>query len=945
MNSPPFLTPKIREQTDRAAPGRTCLLVLGMHRSGTSAIARLLSLAGAKLPASLMGAGKGNATGHWESGSLVQYHDRLLKELGSDWRDWRALEIGRLPLERRRDIKTEIGDLLAAEFGDAPLFVVKDPRICRFAPLFLEALEGARIGLRIVHILRNPLEVAESLQRRDGLQRTDAVLQWLRHALDSEAATRSRNRVVLSYAALLKDWRAALMKVTEALQVDWPYSADEISGEVAPFLDGALRHHAHTTEDVLFDPAIRDWVGEAYAALLVLEQNPGSEAAERTLDAIRREFNHAAPVLHKLLAESRSQREKQFAQLKDAFTQSGNELDRLTATLAAREENVSGLAATLKERDKELIRMSAALEQTSREADQLATTLGEREQTVSKLESALRLAEAGAMRDSAAALADRDRRIADLSAELERHAQNATRLSAELSQVRTREQHARASQRQAEAECQAYRNSTSWRLTAPMRGMKQLLSEEGYFRLLVWQLVGATWAKIPLSSAVSELIDRTRGLFHRDPPSRGQRLDSSVRGGTDEPHCADGVRRFEVASKPIALYFSHNFQWQGAQLSLFEIAAGTQKLNRFQPLAMSKSNGPVEKCYSGSRIPTVLHSFPEATYQDPAAFEGAVIKLSAAIKKIGPSLIHVNTLQSFFSVLAAKKAGIPVLLNVRESEDPSTYYDRLPEPVRTQAYSTYRLADRIVFVSNETRKIWQDKFPDQSFELIYNGLDLARLFRRVGGLSRTEARRMLGVADEQILIVSVGTVSERKGQHDLINALHIIEAQLRKPVCLHLYGVSDTPYSAELKRMVKSCVTEWGASIKLVDESRSEAEAVDVAVALSAADIFVQCSRFESYPRSILEAMAFSVPVVSTRCFGALEMVQEGVSGLFYDAGDEGSLANRLTCLLRDAALRRTLSCGSGRRLKELHSYEGMIVDYDKLYQKYGAVHKRTGAP
>ena len=65
MNSPPFLKAKVEDQATRVASGRTCLFVLGMHRSGTSALTRVLSIAGAKLPASLMDAGKGNNGGHW----------------------------------------------------------------------------------------------------------------------------------------------------------------------------------------------------------------------------------------------------------------------------------------------------------------------------------------------------------------------------------------------------------------------------------------------------------------------------------------------------------------------------------------------------------------------------------------------------------------------------------------------------------------------------------------------------------------------------------------------------------------------------------------------------------------------------------------------------------------------------------------------------------------
>ncbi len=65
MNSPPFLKAKVEDQVSRVVSGRPCLLVLGIHRSGTSALTWVLSIASAKLPASLMGPGKANNGGHW----------------------------------------------------------------------------------------------------------------------------------------------------------------------------------------------------------------------------------------------------------------------------------------------------------------------------------------------------------------------------------------------------------------------------------------------------------------------------------------------------------------------------------------------------------------------------------------------------------------------------------------------------------------------------------------------------------------------------------------------------------------------------------------------------------------------------------------------------------------------------------------------------------------
>jgi hypothetical protein len=69
---------------------RTCIVVLGMHRSGTSALTRVLSILGAALPRHVMSPGPSNETGHWEPQKLVDFHDEVLAELDSAWHDWAA---------------------------------------------------------------------------------------------------------------------------------------------------------------------------------------------------------------------------------------------------------------------------------------------------------------------------------------------------------------------------------------------------------------------------------------------------------------------------------------------------------------------------------------------------------------------------------------------------------------------------------------------------------------------------------------------------------------------------------------------------------------------------------------------------------------------------------------------------------------------------------------
>jgi len=288
---------------------RRCILVLGMHRSGTSSLTRVLSMLGATLPKHVMGAAPSNATGHWEPERLVEYHDKLLLELGSAWDDWRALDMSRLTVKRRNEIKAEIGSILAADFADAPLFVLKDPRICRFAALFIEALQQEGIEAHVVLAYRNPLEVSESLRKRTGLWSPDhlpvyGILLWLRHVLDAEAATRDSRRAIVSYDGLLEHWLDTTLQLVRHLDITPLYAPHEIAGKVEHFLKLEQRHHYHTEEDLLLDPAMRYWCSETLGALDILQRNPESSSAMLNLDRVRMEFDRAAPLLDRLLREA-----------------------------------------------------------------------------------------------------------------------------------------------------------------------------------------------------------------------------------------------------------------------------------------------------------------------------------------------------------------------------------------------------------------------------------------------------------------------------------------------------------------------------------------------------------------------------------------------------------------------------------------------------------------
>jgi hypothetical protein len=316
---------------------RTCLVVLGMHRSGTSALTRVLNIFGATLPRNTMGAGLGNETGHWEPQKLVDFHDEVLCELDSSWHDWHALDLSKLTALCRAEIKARIAEIIAAEYGEASLFVVKDPRICRFAPLFLEALTEVGIIARSVLIFRNPLEVAQSLERRDGMPPEEASLLWLRHVLEAEIATRGTKRAVLFYGDLLTDWKSELQRVSLGTGCIWPNPAEDVAEHVQRFLDPGQRHHVLSGEDIMLDSRMCDWVAEVYGALHRLRHSPASAAALSTIDRVRREFDKSAPVISLLQRELRVRLEAETAAVRA-------QLSSVQAAIASLVENAQDAA-------------------------------------------------------------------------------------------------------------------------------------------------------------------------------------------------------------------------------------------------------------------------------------------------------------------------------------------------------------------------------------------------------------------------------------------------------------------------------------------------------------------------------------------------------------------------------------------------------------------------
>src|SRR5579875_2932044 len=195
---------------------RIALVVLGMHRSGTSAMARVLSFAGAQLPKQLMPAHPdANPAGFWEPEAIVRLNEEILVRNGSAWDDpsaARGLEITVPGEMQRRAILA-----LRQEYDDAPAIVLKDPRISLLMQFWRVALESRGYSPRFVIMVRDAEEVAASLATRDGFSREKGLLLWANYMLEAERGARGVDRVFVRYTDLLHDWRGVLTRIEAGL--------------------------------------------------------------------------------------------------------------------------------------------------------------------------------------------------------------------------------------------------------------------------------------------------------------------------------------------------------------------------------------------------------------------------------------------------------------------------------------------------------------------------------------------------------------------------------------------------------------------------------------------------------------------------------------------------------------------------------------------------------
>jgi hypothetical protein len=220
------------------------VVVLGMHRSGTSVLTRALLEFGAYLGPDLMSSALDNPKGYWEDMQIYALNERLLQAIGLRWHSvgpidplvWQLSEVSALRLEAL--------ELVRERLSASPMWGFKDPRTARLLPFWNPVLQRANADVRYLIVYRNPLSVARSLSTRDGFAAEKSYLLWLEHLIPAMVETASARRVVVDYDSMLATPDRELRRIESALGLQRLSNETPDGGGYAAFLDASLRHAA-----------------------------------------------------------------------------------------------------------------------------------------------------------------------------------------------------------------------------------------------------------------------------------------------------------------------------------------------------------------------------------------------------------------------------------------------------------------------------------------------------------------------------------------------------------------------------------------------------------------------------------------------------------------------------------------------------------------------------
>ncbi|HBO8103062.1 TPA: sulfotransferase [Pseudomonas aeruginosa] len=369
------------------------VVVLGMHRSGTSTVTRALQTVGVSLGDRLMPADPGNNDkGFFEDLDIVNFNERLLSAVGHAWHSicpLKGIDVDRLC---EQGYLKEAIRLLRKKSQPGQIFGFKDPRTAKLLSFWLRVFQVGGFEARYVIAVRHPLSVADSLAKRDGLAPERSYLLWITHVLTSLRGTAEDSRILIDYDQFVAEPQKTIGRLAEFLKTTVDTTDQTVF--LRDFLSEDLRHSFYLPQDVWSDSAAIELAKEIFTAISDVAANVEADKNFDRLSQLDRwetEFSRIQPLLGLVdrLSSCVTERDGQIASLGQAVTERDGQIASLGQAVTERDGQIASLGQAVTERDRQIAILSQAITERDGQLSSLGQAMGELTQEFSRQASLL----------------------------------------------------------------------------------------------------------------------------------------------------------------------------------------------------------------------------------------------------------------------------------------------------------------------------------------------------------------------------------------------------------------------------------------------------------------------------------------------------------------------------------------------------------------------------
>ena len=271
---------------------KKCIVVIGMHRSGTSMITKALETLGVHLGEQLLPAAEDNQKGFYEDKSIVDLNDRILEYAGMTWYSVSEYPFSVLESEQGRAFEKEAMEIISSRLRTHPVWGFKDPRCSRLLPFWQSIFAKLDIEAEYLVVLRNPLDIAFSLKKRNDFKLNMCQHLWLAHSFMCLRLLKNKNICYVSYDNFLKDPKKHIEYLSNTFHL--PMEEKSMDAFVKDVVSSDLRHKHSTIDDLAAHPGVFPFVVKLYKILdNIVNDSLTLECVLEQWDELEREYLQA----------------------------------------------------------------------------------------------------------------------------------------------------------------------------------------------------------------------------------------------------------------------------------------------------------------------------------------------------------------------------------------------------------------------------------------------------------------------------------------------------------------------------------------------------------------------------------------------------------------------------------------------------------------------------